>query len=61
MIESDIKNTIKETNRTKNHYAITKSYQMPSVCKINKLINVYINDFDKENLNDACENYVNVT
>jgi len=61
MIENDIINTIKETKRDKNHYAITKSYQMPSICKINKLINIYINDFDKDNLNESCENFINVT
>jgi len=61
MIEDDIKLNVIETKKQTNYFAITKSYQMPSICKVSKLVNIYLNAYDPTNLIQDCEMFTSVT
>lgn len=61
LIEDDIKASVIETKKQNNYFAITKSYQMPSICKVSKLVNIYLNPYEPSNLIADCELFTSVT
>ena len=61
MIEDDIQASVIETKKQNNYFATTKSYQMPSLCKVSKLVSIYLSSYDPSNLMTQCELYTSVT